>query len=56
MKNKIIYHIPVNGISKEEAEKSLAELISNFKEDFDFSAWVRADRKKKLKRICQENH
>jgi len=52
MKNKIIYHIPVNGISKEEAEKYLEELIS----EFDFSAWVRADRKKKLERICQENH
>ena len=52
---KRIYKIPVGNLSRGDAEKSIAELISDYKEDFDFDKWIKEqkvqDRKKKLERI-----
>lgn len=49
------YLIPVGGISREDAEKSLRELMSRYNQETDISAWIRDDRKKKLDRIIQND-
>ena len=54
---KKTYYIEVGNLSREDAEKSIAELmlIYNSNVDFDFDKWIKEqkvqDRKKKLERI-----
>ena len=54
---KRIYKIPVGNLSIEDAEKSIAELMLKYNNDFDFDfdKWIKEqkvqDRKKKLERI-----
>ena len=52
---KKIYYIPVGNLSIEDAEKSIAELMNYYKDDFSFDKYMKEqkveDRKKKLERI-----
>ena len=48
MKMKFI--IPVGNLSKEEAEKQIADLISRYQKDIN---WKPYDRKNKIKRLFE---
>ena len=53
---KRIYHIPINNLSREEAEKSILELMSEYHDDVEWNSEYiakekRKERNKKLERI-----
>lgn len=48
----VIYKIPIKGLSKKKAEKSLAELIPHYKEEISFNNF---DRMNKINKIFNLN-
>jgi len=48
---RLKFIIPLGNIDETKAKKFLAELMSNYKKDIDFSYFVRADRKQKIQKL-----
>lgn len=51
---KIVIKIPVGNLTREQAEKSLRELMSEYGKSFNYPEEVRELRKKKFNRIFNE--
>jgi hypothetical protein len=46
--NRVVYKIPIGNLSKEEAEKQLKQLISNYQTALNFAGMTRTEKIKKI--------